>query len=306
MTPVVVVGELNVDLVFSGCPRLPAFGTEITALDCTMTLGSASAICAVGLARIGRPVTFVGKVGADPWGLFCVEALRAEGIDVSVVIRDPALKTGVTAVLTSSSDRALVTHPGATEALTAGDLPPGLFSGRGHLHASSFFLQKGMRSGWRAVLADARAAGWTTSLDPGFDPSESWIGLTDLLPLIDVLLPNEVELAGLSARRDPEEALRALSDGRTLVAAKLGARGAMALVDGRAVIVPPPPVVALDTTGAGDSFNAGFLDAWLEGCPVADCLRAGVTCGALSTRGLGGTTTQPTREELRSTLEAVW
>jgi sugar/nucleoside kinase (ribokinase family) len=306
MIPVVVIGELNVDLVLSGCSRLPSFGTEITAEDCTQTLGSASAICAVGLARLGRAVSFLGKTGDDAWGRYCTDVLSAEGVDISPVIRDARVKTGVTVVLTAAADRALVTHPGATEALSPADLSHNLFTGRKHLHVSSFFLQKGMRTGWRPILSRARESGWSVSLDPGFDPSQTWDDLRELLPLIDVLLPNEVELAALAGSSRPDEALRALASDDARVVAKLGSRGAMTLANGQAFVVSPPPVAVVDTTGAGDSFNAGFLDAWLDGHAIVDCLRAGVACGAMSTRGFGGTTTHPTRDELRRTLEAGW
>ena len=96
MLQVTVIGELNVDLIFSGCSQVPAFGAEVTVNGFAMTLGSASAICAVGLARLGRPVSFVGKVGADSWGDYCLQALRAAGVDVSDVRREKQVQTGVT------------------------------------------------------------------------------------------------------------------------------------------------------------------------------------------------------------------
>ena len=307
MLPVVVVGELNVDLIFSGCSQLPAFGTEVTVEGFAMTLGSASAICAVGLARLGRPVSFVGKVGADPWGEYCVRALRAAGVDVQGVKRDADLQTGVTVALAGPRDRALITYPGATEALSAADLPSTFDSGPRHLHVSSFFLQAAMRRSWRDLFRRVREAGWSVSLDPGCDPAGIWAGdLRDLLPLVDVLLPNEVELTAIAGVQDPEAALRALHTNQTTVVAKIGAAGSIALEDGRLRRVAPPPVDAIDTTGAGDSFNAGFLHAWLDGQPLRACMRAGVACGALSTRALGGTAAQPTGKELIDCLEAGW
>jgi sugar/nucleoside kinase (ribokinase family) len=189
----------------------------------------------------------------------------------------------------------------------ADELPDGLFASPGHLHVSSFYLQSGMRSSWCVVFEKARAAGWTISLDPGCDPANAWdADLVALLPLVDVLLPNEVELQALTGHADPVEAIRRLANGHTLTVGKLGARGAMALVDGQPVLVAPPPITPRDTTGAGDSFNAGFLHAWLQGQSVRAALRSGVACGALSTQGLGGVAAQPTAETLAQCLEGDW
>ena len=307
MVPVLVIGELNVDLILSGRGDLPAFGTEITVQDFAMTLGSASAICASGLARLGRPVSFAGKVGQDPWGDYCLRVLGEAGVTVDAVIRDPRAKTGVTVSITAAHDRALVTYPGAMATFMASDLPDGLFASKGHLHVSSFYLQSGIRASWCTVFEQARASGWTISLDPGCDPAGAWDpDLVALLPFVDVLLPNEVELEALTGRADPVEAVRHLANGHTLTIAKLGARGAMALVDDHAVLVAPPLMTPVDTTGAGDSFNAGFLHAWLDGQSVRASLRSGVACGALSTQGLGGVAAQPTSDALARCLEGAW
>jgi sugar/nucleoside kinase (ribokinase family) len=305
--PVLVIGELNVDLIFSGCSQVPAFGREVTVDGFAMTLGSASAICAVGFARLGRPVSFVGRVGGDAWGDYCVGALANAGVDVEHVRRDPHVQTGITVALAGSGDRALITYPGATEILSEADLPAHIGSGRGHLHVSSFFLQTAMRGSWRRIFERVRTAGWSVSLDPGCDPAGVWRSdLRELLPLVDVLLPNELELTAIAGVPDRDDALRALHTDRTTVVAKIGADGSMAIDNGHIVRVPPPPVVGVDTTGAGDSFNAGFLHAWLDGRPLQACMRAGVACGSLSTRALGGTTAQPTGEELADCLEAAW
>jgi sugar/nucleoside kinase (ribokinase family) len=307
MVPILIIGELNVDLVLRGAGQLPAFGVEITVDDFVMTLGSASAICAVGLARLGHPVAFLGTVGHDPWGDYCVSVLRDAGVDVSAIVHDPAAKTGVTVSITSARDRALVTYPGAMRTVYASDLPCRLLERPGHLHVSSYFLQRGMRRAWRPVFERVRARGWTNSLDPGCDPSNEWDDqLLSLLPIVDVLLPNEMELEALTGETDPAVALRRLANGRTVMVAKLGPRGAMAVVEGHPVTVRPPELAPVDTTGAGDSFNAGFLHAWLEGRPLADALRAGVACGALSTRALGGTAAQPTATELATCLQSAW
>jgi sugar/nucleoside kinase (ribokinase family) len=306
MKKALFAGEINVDLVLQGYRDFPTPGKEVLVDDFSMVLGSASAICAMGLARLGTPVAFLGKAGDDPWGRFCLEAMTGRGIDVSRVIRDGAIKTGVTVAITRpAADRALVSYLGSIGALVRGDVPRGAFEGFAHLHVSSFYLQEGLRPGIRDLFAAARASGLTTSLDPGYDPSEGWAGgLEETLRETDLFFPNEVELAGIARTSDPEEALRRLDNGRTRTVAKLGKEGAMTLDEGRPVKVAALPIQPIDTTGAGDSFNAGFLHAWLEGAPVADCLRLGAACGALSTQGLGGTAAQPTRAEAEAFIRA--
>jgi len=305
MKKVLVVGEINVDLVLQGYQEFPAPGKEVLVEDFSMVLGSASAICAMGLRRLGTPVAFLGKVGDDPWGRFCVDAMAGREIDVSRVVLDPSLKTGVTVAISCPSDRALVSYLGAIRALTARDVPEQSLQGFDHLHVSSYYLQEGLRPGCRDLFTRAHRLGLTTSLDPGYDPSEKWeLGLAETLLETDVFFPNEVELHGVTGQSDPEKALRRLENGRTRTVAKLGREGAMTFQEGRAVRVAAFPIRPLDTTGAGDSFNAGFLHAWLGGAPIADCLRLGAACGALSTQGSGGTAAQPTLAEAEGLIRA--
>ena len=297
MKRVLVVGEINVDLILQGYHVFPEPGKEVLVDDFVMVLGSASALCAMGLARLGDPVAFLGKTGADPWGRFCLAAMAERGIDVSRVVQDPALKTGVTVAISSPSDRALVSFLGSIAALSLEDVGPDALRGSSHLHISSFFLQERLRPGVRELFARARGEGLTTSLDTGCDPADRWEDVRDVLTEVDVFFPNEVELRGISGSEDPAEGLGRLDNGRTRIVAKLGAQGAMTLEGGEPLRVPAYRVAPVDTTGAGDSFNAGFLHAWLAERPIADCLRLGAACGALSTRGLGGTATQPTADE---------
>ena len=306
MKKVLVVGEINVDLVLQGYRDFPVPGKEVLVDDFSMVLGSASAICAMGLARLGTSVSFLGKVGDDPWGRFCLDALRGRNIDVSRVIVDASLKTGVTVAITSSKDRALVSFLGSIGALTGADVPAKALEAFDHLHVSSYFLQEGLRPGIQGLFRAARGLGLTTSLDPGFDPSETWgRDLSDTLGEADLFFPNEVELRGVTGTANPEEALRALRKDGLRVVAKLGGDGAMTLDGDRPLHVAAFPVKPIDTTGAGDSFDAGFLHAWLAGEPVAACLRLGAACGALSTLGLGGTAAQPTLPEAQALLRSA-
>lgn len=245
---------------------------------------------------------FVGKVGEDLFGRFCLEEMARAGIDVAPVAAAPDEATGVTVSLSSADDRALVTSAGAIATFDVNDIPDDAFDGASHLHVSSFFLQKALGPGLPVLFERAHRLGLTTSLDPGHDPEDDWRrGMRDVFEVVDVFLPNEEELKAISGTDELEEALGGF--GRTLVVAKLGASGAAALADGAFLAVGAPRVDVVDTTGAGDSFDAGFLHAWLRKKPLETCLRYGVAAGSLSTRALGGTRAQPSLPELEAFLE---
>jgi len=301
---ILVVGELNPDLVLKDYSSFPELGKEVLAGDLVLTLGSASAICAAGLARLGDAVSFAGKVGADAWGEYCIRLLRDAGVDTTYIIRDSNTKTGLTVSLTCGRDRALVTYLGAIATLSEGDIGPAILDGCDHLHVSSYYLQKSLRSGCRELFRRAHDRRMTTSLDPGFDPAERWeCDIHETLEEVDVFLPNEVELAAISEHADVAAALHRLDNGRTLTVAKLGAKGCAALVKGRLVETPAYPVCPVDTTGAGDTFNAGFLHCWVRRRPAGDAMRFAAVCGALSTLGVGGTAAQPGAAEVEKHLE---
>jgi sugar/nucleoside kinase (ribokinase family) len=296
---ILVVGEINVDFVFKGCRALPTPGKEVLADDLVMTPGSSSMICAMGLAKLGNHVAFHGRLGADASGEFCLRALRDAGIDTSSLRPDASLRTGVTASLSTPHDRALVTFAGAIAELRADEVRDEWLRKASHLHVSSYYLQKALRPGCRDLFARATAAGLTTSLDPGFDPAQQWKDdLLDTLQEVDVFLPNEQELQAITGCNDLQEALMAVQNGRTVTLVKRGRQGCTSLYEGQWLDVPAYAVDAIDSTGAGDSFDAGFLHAWLREMPWLDCMRWGNACGSWSTRGIGGTTAQASASEV--------
>ena len=161
---VLVAGELNPDLILSNYQCFPELGKEVLVGNLQLTLGSSSAICAVQFARLGNHVAFAANVGADLYGDFCVAALQREGIYVSLVHRCADLKTGITVSITSATDRALITYPGAMSSLQAGESPEHVFAGLQHFHFSSYFLQDGLRPGLKSLFREARRQGLSTSL----------------------------------------------------------------------------------------------------------------------------------------------
>jgi sugar/nucleoside kinase (ribokinase family) len=289
---VLALGELNPDLILSGIHAAsPVLGTEQEIDACTLTLGSATALCLVALARLGLRTALVARVGDDAHGSFCLARLAAEGIDATGVIVDPMMRTGLTVSLAYPADRLLLTLPGTMRSLTSADVSQDQLRQARHLHVSSFFLQEGLHDALADLFAAARAQGITTSLDTGWDPRGIWMSraLRDTLAQTDVFLPNESEFTAIGDSADPDRAARTLlATGVGRIAVKRGAAGATLYTREGVVTAPGFPVQAIDTTGAGDSFNGGFLAGCLAGLPPENCLRLGNACGAMTARVVGG------------------
>jgi sugar/nucleoside kinase (ribokinase family) len=301
---ILVVGEINVDLVLTGDVR-PAFGqAEKLVDDAKLTLGSSGVIFACGAARLGLRVAFSGVVGHDLFGTFMLEGLQARGIDTEGVVVDPELRTGLSIILSRPQDRAILTYVGAINRLRAGQVRPGVLRRARHVHVSSYYLQDALRPGLPALFKQAHDVGLTTSLDTNWDPAEKWNGaVEDALAGTDVFLPNGKEACAISGSSSVESALEYLASRVPTVAIKLGEKGAIAQRGGERVACPAFPVAVKDTTGAGDSFDAGFFFGLLSGASLEGALRMGCACGALSTRAPGGTNAQPDFDEVQALLQ---
>jgi sugar/nucleoside kinase (ribokinase family) len=294
---ILVAGELNPDLILAG-DVAPAFGQVEKLVDSAdLTVGSSSAIFACGAARLGLKVAFVGVCGADLFGRFMLDELTGRGVDVSGVIVDPALQTGLSVILNDGTDRAILTHLGAIDRLQADQVGDRLLQNARHLHVASYFLQTALRPGLPGLFRRAYALGLTVSLDTNWDPSGAWGGIDELLGLVDVFLPNENEAMALTGDSTIEAAAGALARKCALVAVKLGARGALACRGEELARTEALPVQVVDTVGAGDSFDAGFIYGFLNGWSLEKALRMGAVCGSISTRAAGGTSAQPTFAE---------
>jgi sugar/nucleoside kinase (ribokinase family) len=303
---IIVIGELNIDVIASGLKEAPKLGTEVLANDFQLTLGSASAIFACGIAKLGHEVAFVSKVGTDDFGKFCLKALREAGVSTARVVRAKDLETGVTISLSTGKDRALVTYPGAISALGPDDIGPRVLNNHRHLHMTSYFLQTRLQSSFSGIFREARQQGLSTSFDPNSDPSDKWTenNISEVLNFTDLLFLNEPEALRLTKTKQIKSALKVLGERVPCAVVKLGRKGAIAIENGRTVASPAFKVEVKDTTGAGDSFAAGFVSAHLRGAPIAECLRHGNACGALSTRQPGGSGGQPSRQQLKKFLES--
>jgi ribokinase len=294
-----VVGDANADLVLRG-DVVPRFGQAEQLLDAADLVPAGSAgIVAAGAARLGLRTALAAHVGADLFGRLVVAALEERGVDLSALVVEHDLPTGLSVILSAPHDRAILTLLGALPRLDPDRLDDGLLRRARHVHVASWFLLPGLHGGGGArLLARARSAGCTTSLDTNWDPAGRWDGVLDALEHVDVLLPNAAELTAMTRNPDAGAAADVVHAAGSALALKAGAAGAAGRDATGRHAAPGLALDVVDTTGAGDSFDAGFLAAFLDGRPFAECLRWAAVAGSLSTRAAGGTTAQATRAEL--------
>jgi sugar/nucleoside kinase (ribokinase family) len=289
-----IAGETNLDLILYGLPQDMPTERELLGSAFNLTLGGSSSILAHNLSLLGTRVGFSSLIGSDEMGDIATARLAQAGLDTSHITRKSITGTGVTLLLPHGHQRHILTYPGVMSEMTVADLDlPYLTSAR-HFHLSSLFLQTALHPGLPELFNQLKQAGLTLSLDTNDDPSNNWSGILDiLLDKIDLLLPNEDELKKIAGKPTLDEALDALASRVPLIVVKCGSRGA--LVQQRTPTgiqrdwVPPILVDPIDTIGAGDSFNSGFLHAWLRGHNPLRAAAFGNVTGALSTLRPGGT-----------------
>jgi sugar/nucleoside kinase (ribokinase family) len=285
---VTIAGEINLDLILYGLPEHLPLDRELLASGFQATLGSSSAILAHNLATLGTHVGFTTLLGRDAFGRMALERLESAGVDLSRV-QFSDTQTGMTLLLHHAEGRRILTYPGAMAELALHHLDLDYLASSRHFHLSSLFLHKSLQADLPGLFDELRRRGLTLSLDTNDDPEDAWAGVLDaMLDRIDVLLPNEDELRRIARKPALDEALEVLSKRVPLIVVKLGAQGALVQQGARRELVSPVAVVPVDTIGAGDSFNAGFLSAYVRGKSPVEAARCAVATGALSTLRAGG------------------
>ena len=288
---VIVVGELNVDLILNSIDSFPEMGKEKLAKDMTLTLGSSSAIFASNLSALGAKVAFVGMIGVDAFGNLVKDSLSAKKVNTDYLIISDKWNTGATIVLNYSEDRAMVTYPGTMEHLTINDISEEAISSAKHLHFSSYFLQPGIQKDIAALFKMAKEKGLTTSLDIQWDPNEKWdFNYKEVLPFVDVFLPNEQEALLLTKEKELDNAIKKLTPFAKHLVVKLGSKGSMVVTDSKSTFKKSfLNNNVVDAIGAGDSFNAGFIFRFINGFDIDECQTFGNLTGAINTTAAGGT-----------------
>jgi sugar/nucleoside kinase (ribokinase family) len=300
---VLVLGPLFTDILFTGLPHMPVLGTEIYASDYHVTVGG-SAIVASGLHRLGAKVALIADLGNDPLSRVAEQILSDIGLDMRYIRRHDYALPQVTVGLSFPQDRAFVTRFVQPEEPHPLREMFGEANAR-HLHVCSFLAALGAPD----APIIAREYGMTVSLDPGWDEQ----ALRDprlhaFVAETDIFMPSRSEiLAMMDVSGTGDEVIAVQVIARTmldnsLIVMKRGADGASAFSNEERVDVPAVAVEPVDTTGAGDSFDAGYLYAYTQGYPLKECLRYGAVCGGLSTTRIGGIEVFPSLGEVKQWL----
>lgn len=277
---VTVVGDVGLDVV---CKLTgPIILGQDTRAAVAVTPGGAGGNTAAWLARYGTPVSLIARVGDDEAGRTAAHELTAAGIDCIFAL-DPVLPTCCVVVLVGTDgERTMIPDRGANKALCPDDIV--LPDGPGHLHLSAYvLLDDGSRDAGLASLEKARAAGWTTSVDPQAASHIEGVGADTFLSWVegvDLLLPNDSELAALGGEENVLQVVRS-------VVVTHGKDGASWHSGVSTASVAAPAVHQTDSTGAGDAFNAGLLSAFLTGASPEDALLAGVEAGTAAAGKIG-------------------
>ena len=288
---VCVVGEINPDLILYGLPKLLKPEEETLVEGFRFTLGSSSAIFAHNLAVLGTRVAIVSKIGDDALGKMAADWLASAGVDLSRVRRAASgTATGLSVILNQPEHRFILTYPGTMFELTFADLDLDFIFSARHLHVSSFFLHRALRPRMAELFREAKTRGLSTSLDTNDDPEGRWAGhLSEVLPYVDILFPNEREAKKIAGIEDLNQAIDKLARVCRCVVVKLGAAGAVARKGQERWRRGGMRVEWKDVVGAGDSFDAGYIHRFLQGATPEECLEFADLAGAFSTTHEGGT-----------------
>jgi len=293
---ILTFGDMCVDLIVNDDDVVPCFGqVEKLVNDYTLELGGSCCIFACQAAKLGLRVEILGRVGSDSFGQLIIRRLNDCGVDTHHVITDPNLKTGLGIALCQGNDRAILTYMGSINAIRPEDVTDDLINSAHHLHHGSYYLHTGLRPAIPSIFQRARNFGLTISLDTNWDPQEEWaIELAEILPLVNVFMPNEQEVSRITRQPDLQNAISYLhSLGVPLITVKQGEKGAI-LSDGQSSYSETvAPVTTGDSVGAGDSFDAGFLAGWLRGLSLEQSLKIACQCGQSVASKIGGLAGQP-------------
>lgn len=302
---VVAVGDANVDLI-APVESFPGKGGEVSTGKLNKCAGGSAANLCVALARLGLDSQFIGRVGDDPLGHFLIDNFRKEKVDISQLQIDRKVGTGLQFIaITRDGERTMYGFRGANIYLSADEIDMGPVKSSRVLHISGYaLLSDPQRKTTMKILKVARGAGALVSLDVGVLPATRVANrVCSILRYVDILFLGEREASALVGTKKPEKAAKdLLKFGPKIVALKLGEKGCFILTEMERVRSPAFPIKVVDTTGAGDAFDAGFLTGVIREWGLKRTARFANALGSLSTTKIGAQSALPNRREVKRFL----
>ena len=303
MKKVLFAGDINVDVMMGGLQSLPVVDKEVMCASYDVVMGSSAVICAAAYASLGGSAAFLGLAGQDDYGNFMIEGMNQLGIQTERVRRTDKFRTGVTVNMIFGNTRTQVTYPGTITEFDGTEIDAQTLSGFDHIHFAGPYQQTKLRPEITRILKLAQAQRMTTSLDPQWDASEKWEYMDQWLPLLTYLFVNEGEAQSMTKAASLEEACKILQAKTHRAVVKAGKDGSMVCVDGQIHKIAARSVKVVDTTGAGDCFDAGFLFGTFEKkLPVQEALKIGNATGSRSCTFPGGVAHRSTYDDIAKFL----
>lgn len=299
-----VYGDVNIDIVIPGVEKFPKPGQEDEVPVMETFVGGGGALLALGMGKLGLHPVFQGEVGDDCYGAFIRKIFRENNIDDSLLRTSKTQKTGISLSFTNEKDRSFLTYRGTNESINIDTVDVEKVNDASHIHVTGYAGSTNHDSYLRFLRRIQEETQATVSFDVGWDSTGEWKReIYQLFPYIDVLFMNETEARHYGRKHNAKEAALDFAAYCGLAVIKLGKQGSIAVKGKDIYEAAAYTVEAIDTTGAGDSFNAGFLYGFLKGKSPEDSLRCGNGCGALSVTALGGNTGFPTESRLMEFIQ---
>ena len=282
---VLSIGDINVDIILRS--GFPPRGKQIVIDDYQVYGGGCATNFALACARLGAKTKLMGKIGDDHWGKLLLKKLRENGVNTGDISVSSDIKTGITYAIVDEEERSFITFRGGNAHFSITDIP--LEKIRGDIvHIPSFFLLESLRPHYRRLMKLAKSNGALVSFDTGWDPFNRWRKtryLLDYLKNANVFLPNLAEarmITGKTKASPKELAERLLKMGPEIVCIKLGKNGSLVADHGGTHKIEPFEVEIVDTTGAGDVFNAAFMLGYLKTKDISHSGRFASAAAAIS------------------------
>jgi ribokinase len=290
---VLAVADLCFDMLITG-PQQPQFNqVELLVDDYKIDLGGSVGIFASQFSKLGGSIALIGNIGNDIPGDIILKRLREAGVNTDLISKSDTEHTAMGLNLFCKGDRAMLTYLGVMDRNNGSTFTEDLVPKARHWHIGGYFLLRELIPAWPAWMHTLKKNGITVSLDTNWDPSGNWEDVFQLLKMVDVFLPNENEALAITGKDDLIEAGFQLAEQCPLVVIKTGEKGAIVFKGAEKIEYSIPSSLLenlniVDTTGAGDNFDAGFMFSWLSGKEEKICIETAFRCAVSSLNALGG------------------